>query len=73
MNRATLWSAAALATWTAGFAAADVDEADFSLRTTENLYDLCAVSSDPPTTPPRSSPAGRFLRRPSSNQRSHID
>ncbi len=52
MKRATLWPAAALATLTAGFAAADVDEADFSLRTTENLYDLCSVTSDHPDYAP---------------------
>lgn len=52
MKRATLWSAAALATLTAGFAAADVDEADFSLRTTANLYDLCSVTSDHPDYAP---------------------
>ncbi|MGB5737453.1 MAG: Rap1a/Tai family immunity protein [Thiohalocapsa sp.] len=52
MKRATLWPAAALATLTAGFAAADVDEADFALRTTENLYDLCSVTSDHPDYAP---------------------
>ena len=52
MKRATLWPAAALATLTAGFAAAAVDEADFSLRTTANLYDLCSVTSDHPDYAP---------------------
>ena len=52
MKRATLWSAAGLATLTAGFVAAGVDEADFSLRTTENLYDLCSVTSDHPDYAP---------------------
>lgn len=52
MKKATLWPAAALATLTAGFAVAAVDEADFSLRTTENLYDLCSVTSDHPDYAP---------------------
>lgn len=52
MKRATLWPAAALATLTAGFAVAAVDEADFSLRTTANLYGLCSVTSDHPDYAP---------------------
>ena len=38
--------AALAACLTAAVATAGVDEADFSLGTTQNLYDLCAVTSD---------------------------
>jgi hypothetical protein len=35
-----------------GVAVSGVDEADFSLRTTENLYDLCSVARDHPDYAP---------------------
>jgi hypothetical protein len=46
MNQTGLWTTAAAALLASGLAVGGVDEADFSLRTTENLYDLCAVTSD---------------------------
>jgi hypothetical protein len=38
MNRTGLWATAAAAMLATGVAVSGVDEADFSLRTTENLY-----------------------------------
>jgi hypothetical protein len=62
MNRTGLWATAAAAMLASGVAVSGVDEADFSLRTTENLYDLCSVAQrSSETSPRRSTPVARFL------------
>jgi hypothetical protein len=52
MNRTGLWATAAAAMLASGVAVSGVDEGDFSLRTTENLYDLCSVARDHPDYAP---------------------
>jgi hypothetical protein len=43
MNRTCLWATAAAPMLTNGVAVSGVDEADFSLRTTENLYEKGSI------------------------------
>jgi len=52
MNRTGLWATAAAAMLASGVAVSGVDPGDFSLRTTENLYDLCSVTRDHPDYAP---------------------
>jgi hypothetical protein len=57
----------------AGTAIADVDEADFSLRTTQSLYDLCAVSSDDDDFAPAIYACRSFLEATVQHQKGYID
>lgn len=46
MARRTLWSAVVATFLVPAIPLADVGEADFSLRTTQDLYDLCSAPAD---------------------------
>jgi hypothetical protein len=57
----------------AGNAIADVDEADFSLQTTQSLYNLCAVSSDDENFAPAIYACRSFLEATVQHQKGYID
>lgn len=52
MGNRALWSAVVATLLVSPIALADVGEADFSLGSTQNLYDLCSAPSDHPDYAP---------------------